>query len=94
MGDCKKTACCLSRSTRLAAFLELDYLRFFDYLRLSKLVIRITQTSHPGLRYALMFVAPDDQVQKTGQVLRLDGIFGAIAMLHTILVQNENVEPF
>lgn len=53
-----------------------------------------TQTSYPGLRDALVFVAPDDQVQKTGQVLRLDGILGAVAMLHTILVQNKDVEPF
>ena len=41
-----------------------------------------------------MLVAPDDQVQETGQVLGLDGILGTIAMFHSILVQNKNVEPF
>ena len=41
-----------------------------------------------------MLVAPDDQVQKAGQVLLLDVVFGRRpAMLQPVLVQHEDVQP-
>ena len=40
-----------------------------------------------------MLVAPDDKVQEACQVGLADGVLGAGAVLHAVLVQHEDVEP-
>ena len=40
-----------------------------------------------------MLVAPDDQVQEALQILGLDGVLLAVAMLHPVLVQHKDAEP-
>ena len=49
--------------------------------------------AHPRIRDAFVLVAPNHKVQEASQVLRLDGILLAMAMLHAVLVQHKDAEP-
>lgn len=48
---------------------------------------------YPGLRNALMLVAPDDKVKEACQVAFTDAVLCVLGVGHSVLVQHKHVEP-
>ena len=59
----------------------------------TRVASRVEGDAYPGLRDALVLVAPDDQVQEVRQVLLPDRVLGAGRVLQPVLMQHEDVEP-
>lgn len=63
------------------------------YMVESKLSNSAREQAHPGLRDALVLMAPNDKVEKARQVAFAYTVLGILGVGHSVLVQHKDVKP-